>query len=1350
MDALENNRKTASGQTPGLQKSMSCEKTQSGTKELGSHSNHFSRLGWFHQSADDGSNEYECCSSSTAADADTSDKDSTTSEDGSEATQSESNAGDTQEPRPQCFWQSELQAEDVAAAGSGSSISNDQPRRRTVSGPGWRAVSGPKQQEQAAATIPPAEQQQEQAADTTPPAQWHAWTTRHQEQGGGDTLATLNCTCLWTAIHHLRGIPTTTWALAETAVAQDRLQCIRAQAKGMGMDLILTGPDPEQSKVGAGVGILVNKPAQVRQLAMSTQVGQSAMDMGRLLKGTVQSPKAGTYNLLVLYGWQDADRDAAKAARTNSLVTAAMLEEKDLHKTPTFLTGDLNAKLKNLPALQEAMDTGEWTDIGTLQHLHVDWQHELGISPPGAQQWPAPNCWAHGARQPSRRTYTLANRRALLAITGAAVGPWSLVDVHAPLLTVLKPIPAVPVRRLRQVATLQPEPAAEADTMNAEEHKQWRQQWKARVQSFMAEEFRAHAQTLDQQLLEGRTTDYWYLWCECVETAYIQARGLEGSQARAARGRGRVTFQTTTSHEEVTYVREQEEDHWTQVQAKHVSAPQRVIRMCRQLQNLNRANGHNQTWTAEMQALWNAIDRKHHSILTEQVRHQLSNRPTGTALHFHLDAEARRLNSAAIQHKRHITKGKQQALKEKLNHGPRKEVEAHRLVRKPLAPSLLFLEVSPGVVTAQPDLVDVAKRDKWGKIYHGNTPDHMAQVQNFLRHYGQYVYVQAEAAQVPTFTADIILDDCASAPDTSAGWDQWEAKDWRWLDRNAAQRLADLLNGIEDGLPWPEPMELGKAHLLSKEEEANLDPLQYRILLVMQRLYRRWATLRLRHLDKWVEQWRLPEMFAGVKEGGADIAWMSTALDAEQAALAKVASLLGLLDIFKCFDQLIPVLVQTVAGLAGMPPRVLWAYSRLMQNVTVVNNLSLGVGIGYSKPCSIPQGCPFSMAMLALVTRPWISYIKCHYQRVVPRALADDLSLWASQLVDGKTQQGTAGPGNHGNGREAQLSVMVEGQTQPAMDACRSQQQHETAAADAATGNPFYEKLKKRFPTTVAAHSQDSDEATGTTAQCHAAGPDSNENNDIVCSAEAAAGAEAVYAETESPPGAHDGWMQEWAGAVQDTLTYLLRLGAQPAPQKSILMGTTSHLRKWLRKRTWNPGAYQIPVKGSARDLGAFFNSTGCRLGGTTKKRMAQGSAEALRIGRLPRREQDKDRMLATKVMAKACYGVETTQPRVQDLRKLSASCADALVGKHQTQRSQEAVTTLAGHGRAEVHTNLLVRRWALLRRMWHLRAEWKSQILDIARRCLQHAGDPVRGKTRQQPGPVQLFYRSIQKAGAQ
>ena len=107
---------------------------------------------------------------------------------------------------------------------------------------------------------------------------------------------------------------------------------------------------------------------------------------------------------------------------------------------------------------------------------------------------------------------------------------------------------------------------------------------------------------------------------------------------------------------------------------------------------------------------------------------------------------------------------------------------------------------------------------------------------------------------------------------------------------------------------------------------------------------------------------------------------------------------------------------------------------------------------------------------------------------------------------------------------------------------------------------------------------------------------------------------------------------------------------------------------------------------------------------------MAQGSAEAVKVGQLPRSVASTERMLAAKAGAKAYYGTEVTQPRVQDLRKLAASCSNALVGKHQTQRTPEAATTLAGRGRMEAHTVLLLRRWNLLRRMWHLRdvCKWK------------------------------------------
>ena len=101
--------------------------------------------------------------------------------------------------------------------------------------------------------------------------------------------------------------------------------------------------------------------------------------------------------------------------------------------------------------------------------------------------------------------------------------------------------------------------------------------------------------------------------------------------------------------------------------------------------------------------------------------------------------------------------------------------------------------------------------------------------------------------KVPKFTADMLQQDCETASASGAGWDQWEVADWRNLSDKAAQALANLLNDIEEGLDWPEPLHWGKAYFLAKTDEASLDPMDYMIILVLQRLYRRWASVRLQH-----------------------------------------------------------------------------------------------------------------------------------------------------------------------------------------------------------------------------------------------------------------------------------------------------------------------------------------------------------------------------------------------------------------------------------------------------------------------------------------------------------------------
>ena len=69
------------------------------------------------------------------------------------------------------------------------------------------------------------------------------------------------------------------------------------------------------------------------------------------------------------------------------------------------------------------------------------------------------------------------------------------------------------------------------------------------------------------------------------------------------------------------------------------------------------------------------------------------------------------------------------------------------------------------------------------------------------------------------------------------------------------------------------------------------------------------------------------------------------------------------------------------------------AYRAFLEEVQVHNSVAGGLGRGYKKPCSIPQGCPLSMAITALLMRPWI--LKMQELGATGRVLADDMLVVA-------------------------------------------------------------------------------------------------------------------------------------------------------------------------------------------------------------------------------------------------------------------------------------------------------------------------------------------------------------------
>ena len=72
------------------------------------------------------------------------------------------------------------------------------------------------------------------------------------------------------------------------------------------------------------------------------------------------------------------------------------------------------------------------------------------------------------------------------------------------------------------------------------------------------------------------------------------------------------------------------------------------------------------------------------------------------------------------------------------------------------------------------------------------------------------------------------------------------------LSEKAFKMLGEMMNAVEKGSPWPEQLEQARAALLAKGPEDMLNPLAYKVLLMLPSTYRIWSKTRLRHLQPWV------------------------------------------------------------------------------------------------------------------------------------------------------------------------------------------------------------------------------------------------------------------------------------------------------------------------------------------------------------------------------------------------------------------------------------------------------------------------------------------------------------------
>jgi hypothetical protein len=224
-------------------------------------------------------------------------------------------------------------------------------------------------------------------------------------------------------------------------------------------------------------------------------------------------------------------------------------------------------------------------------------------------------------------------------------------------------------------------------------------------------------------------------------------------------------------------------------------------------------------------------------------------------------------------------------------------------------------------------------------------------------------------------TGQDLRDACSQGLGSAGGLDGWCARDLALLSDHAFDLLAMMCNRLEQGARWPQATRKVRAVFLNKDPEDIANPLAYRVLKVSSGVYRKWGSMRLRHLEEWQRQWDHEFVNAGVPDKSAQNAWYLEAVFLELAKLENVPTSGGGVDIYKCFDQVVRELIYALAERAGMPTRILTAYRNYLEDMEVHFQTGGTIGSAHKDRCSIPQGCPFSMCMLALTTTTWIHFI---------------------------------------------------------------------------------------------------------------------------------------------------------------------------------------------------------------------------------------------------------------------------------------------------------------------------------------------------------------------------------------
>lgn len=186
-----------------------------------------------------------------------------------------------------------------------------------------------------------------------------------------------------------------------------------------------------------------------------------------------------------------------------------------------------------------------------------------------------------------------------------------------------------------------------------------------------------------------------------------------------------------------------------------------------------------------------------------------------------------------------------------------------------------------GTITTNPMEIDSIARRAWTAVYNGNFTDLAAAAEQFMGKYSKLIFSMDAEFELFYITGADVKTACLKAKATAAGMDGWAPAEFAFLSDTVFDWLAVMYNLIEKGAERPDGTHRARAAYLEKKPGVADKVLEFRVLLILPTLYRRWASIRLKHLEPWADLWHMKEAFAGTGSQRAEDAWYELATKIE-------------------------------------------------------------------------------------------------------------------------------------------------------------------------------------------------------------------------------------------------------------------------------------------------------------------------------------------------------------------------------------------------------------------------------------------------------------------------------------